>query len=80
MTILADRTVDARGLLCPLPTVKTSLALEDLRAGQVLELLADDPVTRRDLPAWCREAGQTLLSIADDGPSFRIRIRKESRP
>jgi tRNA 2-thiouridine synthesizing protein A len=72
----ADRRVDARGLLCPLPTVKAALELENMPHGQVLELLADDPATRRDLPGWCAEAGHRLLSVKGSGKAFRIRIKK----
>lgn len=68
--------VDARGLLCPLPTVKASLALEKLRGGDVLEVLSDDPVTRRDLPAWCRESGHRVLSVESAGEHFKLRIKK----
>lgn len=71
-----DRTADARGLLCPVPTVKTSLALEEMSSGQVLELWADDPVTKRDLPGWCREMGHTLLALEEERGAFRFYIRK----
>lgn len=74
---MSHRTVDARGCLCPVPTVKAALALEEMDKGKLLELLADDPVTRRDLPAWCRERGHVLLSIREDDGFFHILIQKE---
>jgi TusA-related sulfurtransferase len=72
------RVEDARGRLCPIPTVMVSLAMDDLAPGDLLDLWADDPVTRRDLPAWCAETGCTVVEIAEDERSaaFRIRIRK----
>ncbi|CAG1772452.1 partial Putative sulfur carrier protein, partial [uncultured bacterium] len=48
----ADKTLDARGLSCPMPSVKTALALEAMTRGQTLLVLTDDPVSRRDLPVW----------------------------
>jgi tRNA 2-thiouridine synthesizing protein A len=72
----AARVVDARGCLCPIPTVRTALALEEMSPGQTLELLADDPVTRRDLPAWCRGFGHAVADVLEEGPVFRMRIRK----
>ncbi|MGQ0645428.1 MAG: sulfurtransferase TusA family protein [Elusimicrobiota bacterium] len=72
----ADRVVDARGCLCPIPTVRAALALEDMSRGQTLDLLADDPVTRRDLPAWCRGLGHAVASVRDEGAVFRMRIQK----
>jgi tRNA 2-thiouridine synthesizing protein A len=75
-TVSADERVDARGLLCPIPTVKASLALEALAPGQVLEVAGDDPVTRRDLPQWARESGHEVVDVLDDGASFRVYLRK----
>ena len=75
--MLADRALDLRGFLCPLPTVKAALAVEEMGPGQVLELTADDPATRRDLPAWCRDMGHTFLKIKEEGKSFRLYIRKK---
>jgi tRNA 2-thiouridine synthesizing protein A len=72
----ADRRVDARGLLCPLPTVKTALALEEMAVGQILEVFADDPATRTDLPAWCRENGHFVPEIRQAGRHFCVRVTK----
>ena len=76
MALHIHKKVDARGLLCPLPTVKVSLALEDMSPGQTLLLLADDPATQRDLPAWCREFGHRLLRQENQGGAFSLTIQK----
>ncbi len=55
--------VDAVGLFCPLPVVKLKIEMEKIAPRQVVELLADDPGVQEDLPAWCRETGNRLLSI-----------------
>jgi len=72
----ADRTLDARGLCCPMPTVKTALALEQMTTGQVIEVLTDDPVSRRDLPVWAESTGNVLLDVLEDGPTIKIYLRK----
>jgi tRNA 2-thiouridine synthesizing protein A len=50
--------------------------LEGLPAGSVVEVRADDPVTRRDLPGWAREMGHELLETVEEPGSFRFVIRK----
>lgn len=56
-------TVDAIGLFCPMPVVKLKVAIEKVELNQVVELLADDPGVLEDLPAWCKETNNRLLSI-----------------
>ncbi len=70
------RRVDARGYLCPMPTVLASLNLEEMAAGETLELLADDPTTKRDLPAWCAEFGHDFQGLKDENTHFTAVIRK----
>lgn len=57
-------TVDAVGLFCPMPVVKLKLAMEKVGLNQVIGLLADDPGVLEDLPAWCRETNNKLLSLS----------------
>lgn len=56
-------TVDAVGLFCPIPVVKLKLEIEKVELNQVVELLADDPGVLEDLPAWCKETNNKLLSL-----------------
>lgn len=72
------KRLDARGAFCPVPTVRVSLALEKMGAGEVLDLLADDPTTRRDLVGWCGEFGHRVLGIFELRKGFRVRIQKHS--
>ena len=57
------RTVDARGLKCPLPLVKTKLAIEDVRPGETVRVLATDPEAPIDLAAWADHAGHTFREL-----------------
>ncbi|MCG0277732.1 MAG: sulfurtransferase TusA family protein [Thermanaeromonas sp.] len=69
-------SLDLRGTPCPMNFVRTKLALEDLEAGQVLELLLDpgDPV--RNIPRSVKEEGHRVLSVENLGGAFRLLIEK----
>jgi tRNA 2-thiouridine synthesizing protein A len=58
------RTVDARGLKCPLPLVKTKLALEEAEPGESVRVLATDPEAPIDLAAWADHGGHTFRQLA----------------
>lgn len=57
-------TVDAVGLFCPIPMVKLNLALENVKAKEIVEILADDPAFPEDVKNWCQETDHNLLSIS----------------
>jgi tRNA 2-thiouridine synthesizing protein A len=69
-------TIDARRHRCPVPTLRLRRALETLSTGAEVELVADDPMARIDVPHFVREAGHTLVSIDEDAPVLRFRVRK----
>jgi len=58
-----DRSVDALGTWCPVPVTMTRDTIAAMARGQVLEVLADDPMVFLDLPAWCHDAGHEVLSM-----------------
>jgi tRNA 2-thiouridine synthesizing protein A len=62
--------VDARGHRCPVPTLRLRRALERAAPGQVVRLLADDPLARIDVPHFCTSQGYRLMSSAADGDSL----------
>ena len=72
----ADKTLDARGLSCPMPSVKTALTLEAMGQGQTLLVLTDDPVSRKDLPVWAESTGNTLLGLEEEGATIKIYLKK----
>lgn len=59
---VADSTLDACGLFCPEPVMMLHNKIRDIDAGQVLEVLATDPSTTRDIPKFCRFLGHELLA------------------
>jgi len=71
-----DKTLDARGLSCPMPSVKTALALEGMADGQVIEILTDDPISKRDLPVWAQATGNTLLEVKEADKMIKIYLKK----
>jgi tRNA 2-thiouridine synthesizing protein A len=75
----ATAHLDARGLLCPLPVIRTQDAVARLAPGTTLEILATDPGALHDIRAWCRVNGHSYLDDAEGGspgePHFHIRLR-----
>jgi len=78
MTVLlaADELVDARGLSCPMPIVKTATAMRALPSGKVVEVLATDPGSVKDFEAWARSTGNELIESTQEGSVYRFLIRK----
>ena len=68
------RTLDCRGLICPLPVLRARKALMALAPGAVLEVWTSDPGALRDMPAFCQETGHRLLAMerVADTTLFRI--------
>ncbi len=71
------QTVDARGLSCPMPIVKTAQAVKPLPSGAVVELFATDPGSVKDVAAWCRATGNELVDQTSDGAVYRFVIRRK---
>ena len=71
------QTIDARGLSCPMPIVKIAQAVKPLPSGAVLELLATDPGSIKDVAAWCRATGNELVEQTSDGAVYRVVIRRK---
>lgn len=71
-----DLEVDARGHRCPTPTLRLRRALDGCASGDVVVLLADDPLAKIDVPHFVREAGHDLLGVETLPSGLRFRIRK----
>lgn len=68
-----DREVDARGLICPLPVLRARKILMAMQSGEVLRVLADDPMAAIDLPHFCAEAGHEHLGqTSQDGAQVHL--------
>ena len=75
--ITADEVLDAKGLSCPMPLLKTKKAISKLGSGQVLEVLGTDPGTKNDLPGWCQKEGHEFLGTKEESDFIRFYIKKK---
>ena len=73
---MADKVLDASGLRCPMPLLKTRLALSELEPGQQLEVLATDAGSARDIPAWLAQSTHHLVSVEEGGDQYQFVIRR----
>jgi tRNA 2-thiouridine synthesizing protein A len=72
-----QRELDARGLNCPLPILKTKKALADMVSGQVLRVLATDPGSVRDFQAFARQTGNELVSHSEENREYVFFMRRK---
>jgi tRNA 2-thiouridine synthesizing protein A len=76
VALSADQLVDARGLSCPMPIVKTATLFRGLAGGTVVEVLATDPGSVKDFAAWTRSTGNELIESSQEESVYRFLIRK----
>ena len=74
--IKVDQTLDAKGLSCPLPIVKTKKAVEALSKDQVLKVMTTDPGSKNDMAAWAKRTGNEILKMEEESGSFTFYIKK----
>ena len=72
-----DSRVDARGLSCPMPIVKTAQAVKLAAPGSLIEVLATDPGSTKDFVAWSRTTGHELVEQSMDDAVYRFVIRRK---
>ncbi len=78
MAIKADVQLDAKGLACPMPIVKTKKAMSNLTDGQILEVQATDKGSVADLKAWAESVGHQYIGTVDENDVLLHYIRKSS--
>ncbi|HSG89851.1 MAG TPA: sulfurtransferase TusA family protein [Pseudomonadales bacterium] len=67
--------LDLRGLLCPLPVIRTAARVDALPSGSLLVARCTDPGVREDLPSWCRMHGHAIEGISERDGVIEVRIR-----
>jgi tRNA 2-thiouridine synthesizing protein A len=72
-----DKDLDARGLNCPLPIIKTKKALNDLTTGQVLRVTSTDSGSIKDMEAFAKQTGNELLSSVQEGGAYVFMLKKK---
>ncbi len=75
--IQVDQRVDARGLSCPMPIVRTAQAMKTMTSGGIVEVLATDPGSVKDFTAWVRTTGNELVEATSDGSVYRFVLRRK---
>ncbi|MDA8401588.1 MAG: sulfurtransferase TusA family protein [Deltaproteobacteria bacterium] len=76
MAVTPNKTLDASGLSCPLPIVKTKKEIDTMTSGQVLEVISTDPGSKNDMTAWCNRTGNKLLDSSEEGGKFKFYVQK----
>jgi len=73
---MADVTLDAKGLNCPLPILKAKKALKEVPVGGTLEVLSTDPGSVADFESFCKTTGNELVESGEEGGAYRFIIKK----
>jgi len=73
---MADQTLDASGLNCPLPILKTKKALQKMESGQVLEVISTDAGSIKDIEAFCNQTGNKLISTGEVAGKYLFTIER----
>ena len=71
---MSEIKLDARGLLCPLPVIRTQDKVETMQAGDVLMVYCSDPGVMHDIPAWCRINGHRVVSIEEGDDEIVVAV------
>lgn len=71
-----DRSLDCVGLYCPEPVFRTRQEIDQMEAGETLEVVADDPAAEEDIPRLVKRLGLELVEMSKEGDLIRFVIRK----
>ncbi|MFS0750663.1 sulfurtransferase TusA family protein [Oceanobacillus sp. 1P07AA] len=70
------KVLDAKGLACPMPIVRTKKAIEQIDSGEIIEIHTTDPGAKNDLTAWAKSSGHELLESSEEDGVFKFCIKK----
>ena len=73
---MADKTLDVKGLNCPIPIMKVKKAINEVPKGGTLEVLGTDPGSVADFEAFCKSTGNELIEHSEEGGVYRFLIRR----
>lgn len=74
--IKADQVLDAKGMNCPLPILKTKKAVESLTKGQVLKVETTDPGSKNDMNSWAKRTGNEIVGVEEGSGTYTFYIKK----
>jgi TusA-related sulfurtransferase len=75
--ISVTKTLDLKGLACPMPVVKVSKGIKEIEVGQVLKAVTTDPGSLTDFPAWAKTSGNEILKSEQDGGEISFYIQRK---
>ncbi len=75
--IKVDKTMDLKGLPCPMPVVKISKGIKEVQIGQVVEAITTDPGALADFPAWARSSGNEILETEQENGIIRFYVKRK---
>jgi TusA-related sulfurtransferase len=75
--IKVDKTMDLKGLACPMPVVKVSKGIKDVEVGQVIKAVTTDPGSLTDFPAWAKTSGNEILKSEQEGSEINFYIQRK---
>jgi tRNA 2-thiouridine synthesizing protein A len=70
------KSLDLKGLLCPMPVIKMAKAIKEVEVGQIIEAFATDPGVMADIPAWCRTTGNELVTLEKVEKQFHFVVKR----
>jgi len=77
MSYSVNTVLDTTGLICPEPVMLLHKAIKPLASGEIIEVVATDPSTTRDIPKFCHFLGHELLSQDEQGKTYIYHIKKK---
>ena len=72
-----NKKIDCKGLSCPLPILKTKIALDQISRGEILKIITTDPGSVNDIASWSNTTGHELISSNEENGTFTYLIRKK---
>lgn len=74
---MATTKLDFKGMNCPMPIMKTAIAIKKAVSGDMFEVVSNDPGFEPDIKAWCKETGNILTSVTKAGSEITAIITKK---
>jgi tRNA 2-thiouridine synthesizing protein A len=75
-SIKEDKSIDLKGLPCPMPIVKVSKGIKEIAVGQILKAVASDPGALADFPSWAKTSGNEILKTDQEGDDIIFYIKR----
>ncbi len=74
--IKAQKVVDARGTSCPGPILAAKKGIVEVKPGEIMEVMATDTGTQKDLPAWSKKMGHEFLGVVEEAGYWKLFVKR----